>query len=117
MPFPLAVTYEYAGPAISFVLGTALFGIDAIGAELEDPLGDEINDLPYEVFEGTRSVHFPSLSPCFVLLCALCLFCPELEALLPSCVSLSAPFLCQHVLLPAVRLTSLLCARCSQASR
>jgi len=52
VPFPLAVTYEYAGPAISFVLGTALFGIDAIGAELEDPLGDETNDLPYEVFEG-----------------------------------------------------------------
>ena len=90
MPFPLAVTYEYAGPAISFVLGTALFGIDAIGAELEDPLGDETNDLPYEVFEGMRSVHLLcalALCACFLLLCAKgSLFVLVLKTLLSSCV-------------------------------
>merc|ERR1711865_1061310 len=52
VPLPLASTFEYAGPFISLVLATALFGLNAIGAELEDPLGDETNDLPYHVFEG-----------------------------------------------------------------
>merc|ERR1711907_801052 len=34
------------------LLGLSLFGLNAIGAELEDPMGEETNDLPYEVFEG-----------------------------------------------------------------
>eukprot|EP00656_Telonema_subtile_P016539 TRINITY_DN18743_c0_g1_i3.p1 TRINITY_DN18743_c0_g1~~TRINITY_DN18743_c0_g1_i3.p1 ORF type:complete len:174 (+),score=35.66 TRINITY_DN18743_c0_g1_i3:568-1089(+) len=52
VPFPLAVAYGWASPAISMLLGIALFGINCIGAELEDPLGEETNDLPLEVFEG-----------------------------------------------------------------
>merc|ERR1712072_693056 len=38
VPFPLAVSYGWAAPPIACLLGIALFGINAIGAELEDPL-------------------------------------------------------------------------------
>lgn len=31
------------------LFGMAFFGINAIGAELEDPLGEETNDLPLDV--------------------------------------------------------------------
>lgn len=51
VPFPLAIAYGWAAPAISMLLGVALFGINAIGAELEDPLGEETNDLPLDVYE------------------------------------------------------------------
>merc|ERR1712166_276757 len=52
VPFPLAVAYGWASPAISMLLGIALFGINSIGAELEDPFGDQTNDLPLDVYEG-----------------------------------------------------------------
>lgn len=40
------------------LLGFALFGINAIGQELEDPFGAEINDLPLEFFEGAANAAF-----------------------------------------------------------
>eukprot|EP00657_Telonema_sp_P-1_P007148 TRINITY_DN26807_c0_g1_i1.p1 TRINITY_DN26807_c0_g1~~TRINITY_DN26807_c0_g1_i1.p1 ORF type:complete len:234 (-),score=47.11 TRINITY_DN26807_c0_g1_i1:225-926(-) len=52
VPFPLAIAYGWASPAISMLLGVALFGINSIGAELEDPLGEETNDLPLELYEA-----------------------------------------------------------------
>jgi len=51
VPFPLAVDYGWAAVPITFLFGVAFFGIDTIGAELEDPLGEETNDLPLDVFE------------------------------------------------------------------
>eukprot|EP00658_Telonema_sp_P-2_P009361 TRINITY_DN13507_c0_g1_i3.p1 TRINITY_DN13507_c0_g1~~TRINITY_DN13507_c0_g1_i3.p1 ORF type:complete len:400 (+),score=111.98 TRINITY_DN13507_c0_g1_i3:101-1201(+) len=55
VPFPLAISYGWAAPFISCLLGVALFGINAIGAELEDPMGDETNDLPLHVYEGAAA--------------------------------------------------------------
>ena len=49
VPFPLAVDYGWAAVPITFLFGVAFFGIDTIGAELEDPLGEETNDLPLDV--------------------------------------------------------------------
>lgn len=40
------------------LLAFALFGINAIGQELEDPFGEEINDLPLEFFEGAANAGF-----------------------------------------------------------
>jgi len=51
VPFPLANLYGWAAPPITMLFGTAFFGINAIGAELEDPLGEETNDLPLDVYE------------------------------------------------------------------
>jgi len=52
VPLPLVLEYGWAGVVIAAVLATALFGINSIGNELEDPLGEETNDLPYDVFEA-----------------------------------------------------------------
>merc|ERR1711865_424351 len=52
LPFPIASSFGWASPPVAILLGLALFGLNAIGAELEDPMGEETNDLPYEVFEG-----------------------------------------------------------------
>jgi len=49
--FPLAVAFGPIGIPGTTLLGYALFGINAIGQELEDPFGDETNDLPLEFFE------------------------------------------------------------------
>jgi putative membrane protein len=52
LPFPVASNFGWASPPVAVLLGLALFGLNAIGAELEDPMGEETNDLPYDVFEG-----------------------------------------------------------------
>ena len=43
---------RWASPPVTCLLALSLFGLNSIGAELEDPMGEETNDLPYEVFEG-----------------------------------------------------------------
>lgn len=52
LPFPIASQFGWASPPVCVLLGFALFGLNAVGAELEDPMGEETNDLPYDVFEG-----------------------------------------------------------------
>jgi len=52
LPFPVAAQFGWASPPVCVLLGFALFGLNAVGAELEDPMGEETNDLPYDVFEG-----------------------------------------------------------------
>jgi len=48
--FPLAVAQGWISMVIVLFLGFALFGINAIGQELEDPFGTEANDLDLEFF-------------------------------------------------------------------
>lgn len=45
-PFAMAEVMGWATPAAVAFLALALFGIDEIGVEIEDPFGDDPNDLP-----------------------------------------------------------------------
>lgn len=47
-PFVLAEVMGWATPAACGFLALALFGIDEIGVEIEDPFGDDPNDLPLD---------------------------------------------------------------------
>lgn len=47
-PFVLADVMGWATPVACGLLALALFGIDEIGVEIEDPFGDDPNDLPLD---------------------------------------------------------------------
>lgn len=47
-PFVMADVMGWATPPAVAFLALALFGIDEIGVEIEDPFGDDPNDLPLE---------------------------------------------------------------------
>jgi ion channel-forming bestrophin family protein len=47
-PFVMADVMGWATPPASGLLALALFGIDEIGVEIEDPFGDDPNDLPLD---------------------------------------------------------------------
>lgn len=46
MPFGLYDTVKMATPLVVMFLSYAFFGLDAIGEEIEDPFGKDLNDLP-----------------------------------------------------------------------
>ena len=46
LPFGLAGALGWATPVVSIILAYALFGLDALGDELEEPFGLAANDLP-----------------------------------------------------------------------
>lgn len=47
-PFAMAEAMGWATPVASGLLALALFGVDEIGVEIEDPFGDDPNDLPLD---------------------------------------------------------------------
>jgi len=47
-PFVMADSMGWATPVASGLLALALFGVDEIGVEIEDPFGDDPNDLPLD---------------------------------------------------------------------
>lgn len=47
-PFAMAEGMGWATPVVSALLALALFGVDEIGVEIEDPFGDDPNDLPLD---------------------------------------------------------------------
>lgn len=47
-PFAMVDTLHRYTPVASAVLAFALFGIDEIGIEIEDPFGHDPNDLPLD---------------------------------------------------------------------
>jgi putative membrane protein len=47
-PFAMVEVMGWATPAASGLLALALFGVDEIGVEIEDPFGDDPNDLPLD---------------------------------------------------------------------
>jgi len=59
VPFVMVDTMSWATPFVTGVLAFALYGIDEIGVEIEDPFGDDPNDLPMDAVGETvsRSVH------------------------------------------------------------
>lgn len=48
LPFGLAGTLGWATPVVSVLLAYTLFGLDALGDELEEPFGLAANDLPLD---------------------------------------------------------------------
>jgi putative membrane protein len=48
VPFVMVDAMRWATPGVSAILAFALFGIDEIGVEIEDPFGHDPNDLPIE---------------------------------------------------------------------
>merc|ERR1712178_662945 len=50
-PVAAAANFQWYGCVVTFVMCFALFGINAISLELEDPFGTETNDLDLDFFE------------------------------------------------------------------
>jgi len=48
LPFGLADTIGWATPLVVLCVAYSLFGLDAVGDELEQPFGFDANDLPLE---------------------------------------------------------------------
>jgi ion channel-forming bestrophin family protein len=48
VPFALADTMRWFTPVASAIFAYALFGIDEIGVEIEDPFGHDLSDLPMD---------------------------------------------------------------------
>jgi ion channel-forming bestrophin family protein len=48
LPFALIDTFHWATLGLVFVLAYTFFGIEEIGVEIEDPFGEDDNDLPLE---------------------------------------------------------------------
>jgi putative membrane protein len=51
VPFAMADSLQAYTPIASAVLAYAMFGIDEIGIEIEDPFGTDPNDLPLDRLE------------------------------------------------------------------
>ena len=47
-PFAMVDVMGWATPLVAGLLALALFGVDEIGVEIEDPFGDDPNDLPLD---------------------------------------------------------------------
>ncbi|HEY0320352.1 MAG TPA: bestrophin family ion channel [Pyrinomonadaceae bacterium] len=52
IPFALVETFGWFTCIVTLLVGYILFGIEEIGVEIEDPFGDDANDLPLEQICG-----------------------------------------------------------------
>jgi ion channel-forming bestrophin family protein len=48
LPFALAPALDWWAPLPAFLISYAFFGLDALGDELSDPFGTDVNDLPLD---------------------------------------------------------------------
>lgn len=53
LPFALAPALGWWTPLLSVIVGYAFFGLDALGDELEDPFGEDDNDLALDAMSRT----------------------------------------------------------------
>jgi len=53
LPFGLMDTVRWATPFVVLAISYCFFGLDAIGDELEQPFGTDINDLPLKGISRT----------------------------------------------------------------
>jgi ion channel-forming bestrophin family protein len=53
LPFGLMDSIKWATPVVVFAISYCFFGLDAIGDELEQPFGMDINDLPLKAISRT----------------------------------------------------------------
>ena len=62
-PFVVVDVMGWATPAACALLALALFGIDEIGVEIEDPFGDDPNDLPLDAIGAGIEKAVAELAP------------------------------------------------------
>jgi putative membrane protein len=62
LPFALLDRFGWATIPAAFVIACILYGIEEIGVEIEDPFGDDENDLPLEDICGTIEQNLRSVS-------------------------------------------------------
>ncbi|MEZ4293494.1 MAG: bestrophin family ion channel [Polyangiaceae bacterium] len=62
LPFALIETFGWATIGLVFVLAYTFFGIEEIGVEIEDPFGEDDNDLPLERICSTIEKNVLALS-------------------------------------------------------
>jgi ion channel-forming bestrophin family protein len=53
LPFGLMDSIQWATPFVVLAISYCFFGLDAIGDELEDPFGTDVNDLPLKAISRT----------------------------------------------------------------
>jgi putative membrane protein len=63
LPFALLGPFGWGAVVGTFLIGYALFGIEEIGVEIEDPFGTDDNDLPLERICGTIDADLRALLP------------------------------------------------------
>jgi ion channel-forming bestrophin family protein len=61
LPFAIVDAMGWATPAVAAVVAFALFGIDEIGVEIEDPFGHDANDLPLDRIGATIATDVTAL--------------------------------------------------------
>ena len=57
LPFGLVDTIGALTPLVVALIGYAFFGLDAVGEEIEDPFGTDINDLPLSTLSRTIEIN------------------------------------------------------------
>ncbi len=57
LPFGLVDTIGVLTPLVVALIGYAFFGLDAVGEEIEDPFGTDINDLPLSTLTRTIEIN------------------------------------------------------------
>ena len=66
-PIVLAHQYKWVSLPVTVLISLAVFGINQIGKELEDPFGTEFNDISFEFFEGASNAACKAMLPPIVL--------------------------------------------------
>ena len=57
LPFGLVGSLHYLTPLVVLIIAYAFLGLDAVGDEIEDPFGEDLNDLPLSALSRTIEVN------------------------------------------------------------
>jgi len=57
LPFGLVVSLHYFTPVVVLMVAYTFLGLDAVGDELEDPFGEDLNDLPLATISRTVEIN------------------------------------------------------------
>jgi ion channel-forming bestrophin family protein len=57
LPFGLVGSLHYLTPVVVLIIAYAFLGLDAVGDEIEDPFGEDLNDLPLAALSRTIEVN------------------------------------------------------------
>lgn len=57
LPFGLVGSLHYLTPVVVLIIAYAFLGLDAVGDEIEDPFGEDLNDLPLSALSRTIEIN------------------------------------------------------------
>jgi len=57
LPFGLVTSLHYFTPVVVLMVAYTFLGLDAVGDEIEDPFGDDLNDLPLSTISRTIEIN------------------------------------------------------------